>query len=276
MVDRRQGKPRDRQIGSRLRAIREQRTSLSQEDAAGLLGWSLATQSRIERGQRNITTEEVASILTAYGIPVGEREEIVEEARAVNVSGWWDKALPGVPAEMGTLASYAVDAVSLTDWAVTLIPGLLQTEAYALALIMSDGVSAEDADLRWVARKRRQQILGTLEYTAFICEWALRTPYGGRAAMREQLLHLVSARDRGISVRLMPAGLPYGGLMSHSWLYMTYQTMSPVVNVEVAEGGVYLHDDQAEPYTRRLKLLNDLALSTVETWTTIRSLTKEM
>lgn len=83
---------------------------MSLEVAAKVLGWGLATMSRIENGQRRITTEDVAMILTVYRIPSAERDEVIAEARAENASGWWDRPLPGVPAEMGTLASYATDA----------------------------------------------------------------------------------------------------------------------------------------------------------------------
>ncbi|EWC59736.1 putative DNA-binding protein [Actinokineospora spheciospongiae] len=267
-------RPRDRIIGARLRAIRKERTDLSLEAAAKLLGWGLATMSRIENGKRVIDTEEVAMMLTVYGIPADERRDIIAEARAENASGWWDRPLPGVPAEVGTLASYAVDADSLTDWAVTLVPGLLQIEDYAMALMLSDDMSVEVAELRWVARRRRQQILGTLEYGAYISETALRTPFGGAVTHRRQLSHLLEARDRGISVRVVPEHLPLG-LISHSWLYLTFPNTTPVVNVEVAEGGVYLHDDQAEPYAKVLAKLDHNALSTTESQTKLRSILKE-
>ena len=273
--ERRQPRPRNRRIGARLRAIRRQRTDLTLEDAAKLLGWSPSTLSRTENGIREITSEEVATIVTAYRLPAAERAEIIEDARADNSAGWWDKPLPGVPEEMGVLASYAAEANSLTDWAVTLIPGLLQIEPYAMAVWQSGGANEEDAQLRWVARKRRQKILGNVEYTAFIHETALFTPFGGGEAHREQLHHLASARDRGIGIRIMPRRLPYGGV-SHSWLYMTFPNTSPVVNVEVAGGGVYLFDDQAKLYTARLHLLNQLALSTQESSALLRSLVKEI
>ncbi|MFI7676021.1 helix-turn-helix domain-containing protein [Actinophytocola sp. NPDC049390] len=272
--DRRQPRPRNRRIGARLRAIRRQRTDFSLEEAAELLGWSPSTLSRTENGIREITSEEVATIVTAYRLPAPERAEIIRDARADNSAGWWDKPLPGVPEEMGVLASYAAEANSLTDWAVSLIPGLLQIEPYAMAVWQSGSASEEDAQLRWVARKRRQKILGNIDYTAFIHETALFTPFGGHKAHREQLLHLASARDRGIGIRIMPRQLPYGGV-SHSWLYMTFPNTSPVVNVEVAGGGVYLFDDQAKLYTERLALLNQLALSTMESTTLLRTLVRE-
>lgn len=261
-------------MGARLRAIRKERTDFSLEAAAKLLGWGLATMSRIENGQRHISTETVAMILIAYGIPSAEREEVISEAKAENASGWWDRPLPGVPAEMGTLASYATDANSLTDWAVSLVPGLLQTEEYAMGLILSDDVPPDIAELRWVARRRRQKILGTVDYRAYISETALRTPFGGRAAHRKQLSHLLDARDRGIPVRVVPEYLPVG-LISHSWLYMTFPHATPVVNVEVADGGVYLHDDQAAPYAKVLDKLDRIALPTAESQTRVRSVLKE-
>jgi transcriptional regulator with XRE-family HTH domain len=267
-------RPRDRIVGARLRAIRRERTRLTLEAAAGALGWSPATMSRIENGQRRINTECVAMILIAYRIPSPEREEILAEARADSASGWWDRPLPGVPTEMGTLASYAADANGLTNWAATLVPGLLQVESYAMALILSEDIPRDAADLRWAARRRRQKILGTVDYTAFISETAVRTPFGGRGAHREQLVHLMTARERGIGVRVVPEHLPLG-LVSHSWLHMTFPHTTPVVNVEVAEGGVYLHDDQAEPYEGMIEKLDRVALSTSRSCDKLRSILEE-
>jgi transcriptional regulator with XRE-family HTH domain len=273
--DRGQPKPRNRRIGARLRAIRKQRTELSLEAAAHLLGWSPATLSRTENGTRDISSEEVASIVTAYQLPAPERGEIIRDARAVDQSGWWDRPLPGVPEEMGVLASYAAEADGLTSWAVALIPGLLQVEAYAVALMHSDGITEGDARLRWLARLRRQKVLGTVDYTAFICETALHIPFGGRAAHRQQLAHLLGARERGVSVRVLPERLPYG-LLSHSWLYMTFPNTTPVVNVEVAEGGVYLLNDQAAHYTAKVDQLSRTALSHLESSTVLSSIMREV
>lgn len=273
--DRRQPRPRNRRIGARLRAIRKQRTALSLEAAAELLGWSPSTLSRTENGIREITSEEVATIVTAYRLPAAERSEIIEDARAEHSAGWWDRPLPGVPEEMGVLASYAAEANSLTDWSVMIVPGLLQIEPYAMGVWKSEGIDEEDAQLRWVARKRRQKILGNVDYTAFIHEAALHIPFGGQDSHREQLEQLAEARDRGIAVRIVPRRVPYG-VISHSWLYMSFPNTSPVVNVEVAGGGVYLFDDQAKLYTGRLDVLNELALPSEKSSALLRSLVKEL
>jgi hypothetical protein len=56
---------------------------------------------------------------------------------------------------------------------------------------------------------------------------------------------------------------------------MTFPHTTPVVNVEVETGGVYLHDDQAEPYAKLLTRLDHLALPTGESQTMLRSILKE-
>lgn len=266
---------RDRQVGTRLRALRESRTELSLEAAAKVIGLSSAVLSRIETGKRHISSEEVATITMAYQLPVEEREELIEFVKSGDSGGWWERPLPGVPQEMGLLASYASEANSLTDWSVMLVPGLLQIEAYARALMLTDGLTSEDADLRWVARKRRQEILGRIDYTAFIYEAALHVPFGGPQVHKEQIRHLLGARDRGVSVRVVREQQPIG-VLSHSWLYMTFPSVGPVVNVEVYGGGFYLQDDRVEPYTLRLEMLGDLALSSSESRAKLRSVLKEM
>lgn len=56
---------------------------------------------------------------------------------------------------------------------------------------------------------------------------------------------------------------------------MTFPHTTPVVNVEIAEGGVYLHDDQAEPYARLMARLERTALPTSESQVVLRSILEE-
>jgi hypothetical protein len=266
---------RDRILGARLRAIRRERTELSLEEAAASAQWSPSTMSRIETGKRHISPEDAATIATIYRLPVSQREELIEAARAGDSSGWWDLDLPGVPMEMGTLASYEADAFRLTDWSVNLIPGLLQTYRYAVGLMRSGGVATRDIEARWLARLRRQQILGTVDYAAFIGEAALRTPFGGPEALREQLRHLVAARSRGILVRVVPEHEPHS-LVLHSWLLIEFPNTTPVVNVEARNGSLYLHDEVAESYLDLVGKLDKIALSAPASLDMLRNVLEEV
>lgn len=273
--DRKAPRARDRVIGARLRAIRKERTKLSLERAAELAQWSPSTMSRIETGKRHISSEDVATIATIYRLPIAQREELVEAARAGDGSGWWDLPLPGVPTDVGVIASYEADAIQLTDWSVNLVPGLLQTYQYAVGLMRSYGVAAADIEARWLARLRRQQILGTLDYIVYLGEAALRTPFGGREAMRGQLEALRGARIRGIRIRVLPERQP-SCLLTHSWLLMEFPHTGPVVNVEVIEGSLFLHDETVESYVRLAAELDRLTLSASASHALIEKIHEEM
>lgn len=265
---------RDRQVGARLRALRDE-SGFTLARLAQTSGLSEATLSRMETGKRVITREEVAMVTTALKAPSGERERLMDFVVSGDNGGWWDRPLPGVPEEMGLLASYEAEANELIDFALFIIPGLLQTEQYARAVWMMSGFSPEDADLRWVARARRQRILGRVDYTAFIHEEAIRTPFGGPGTLRAQVQHLLDVRDRGVDIRLVRGRQPNGALM-HSWHYMGFPSVTPVVNVEVYGGGFYLQNDRVEPYTRRLRMLGEIAASRSETGAMLKAVLKEV
>ena len=250
---------RDRIIGARLRAIRKERAKLSLEAAAKVAQWAPARLSRTENGQRQVTIEEVATLLTAYRIPVSEREEVLKQLQGGQ--GWWDRGIPGVPPEVGALASYEANAIELIDLSNPIVPGLLQTYEAAKAIMTAAGTQPEDIETRWMARLRRQQILGTVDYTAYIGEAALHTPFGGPAAFREQLEHLAGARERGIGVRIVPSRQTQI-LLLDTWMWMRFANTSPVVYVEMTSGAQFLHEQDAEPYAETLDRLDRLALST--------------
>lgn len=261
MGERKEPQPRDRLIGARIRAIRTEVCKLSLEKGAELAQWNAARLSRTERGLRHVTLEEVATLLTAWKLPRGEREQVLDEMQAGSSSGWWDRPIPGVPKDVGALASYETDASELVDVAITAVPGLLQTKGTAVAVMAADGAVPEDIETRWMARLTRQQVLGKLTYTAYLTDTALTTQYGGPSALREQLEHLLQAQDAGREIRVIPARQTHV-LLLHSWLLMRFPNIPPVVHVElVNSGGFYIHGSDVNPYASALDRLNRVALT---------------
>jgi hypothetical protein len=264
---------RDRIIGARVRAIRTERVSLSLERAAEIAQWPPAKLSRTERGLRHVTIEEVATLLTAWQLPGDEREQVLTEIQVGSSSGWWDRPLPGVPQEVGALASYEADAHELVSVAVTVVPGLLQTYETAVGVLTADGVPAEDVETQWMARLRRQQIVTKVDYTAYISETVLRTPFGGPTAVRGQLEHLLTSQNRGIAIRVIPA-YQTAVFVMHPFLLMRFPNTTSVVHVELAglAGAFYVHGRDVANFESLLERLDTVALSQGDSTTIITEL----
>jgi hypothetical protein len=261
--ERASARTRDRIVGARLRAIRKEQTDLTLEAAAELAQWSLSTMSRIETGNRQISTADVATLCVIYRLPLAQRERLIESARTGNPLTSGDGMIAGAPAEMSTLASYESDAIRLTDCSMAIVPGLLQTRDYAIGLMSTGRTDFGEPDARWQRRERRQQVLGAVDYTAFVGEAALRTSFGGEEALRTQLRHLRSASDRGICLRVVPEH-SVSSAVAYSWHLMEFRRASPVVNVELVKGAVYLYDTDAEAYLPEVQRLDRLALSSAD------------
>ncbi|GGS24925.1 MULTISPECIES: helix-turn-helix domain-containing protein [Actinokineospora] len=265
---------RDRTLGAQLRALRQQ-AGLNLEQAAEIAQISVPTLSRTENGKRHVTSEDVALLCGLYGAPAIHRAALIEAAKASDQAGWWEHPLPGVPINVGTLASHESIARALTDWSITLIPGLLQTRAYAIGYFQANGLEPPATDDLWEARKRRQAVLPRVEYTAFIHEMALRTPFGGVDALKEQLLHLHRAPERGWGVRVVRACVPLAALM-HSWMLLEFPRDQPILHVELMRSAVYLHTPAVEVYESARRELFRAALPSAESSSMIEGLARRL
>ncbi|MEV5677189.1 helix-turn-helix transcriptional regulator [Streptomyces sp. NPDC052164] len=106
--------------------------------------------------------------------------------------------------------AHSARAVSIREYASHVVPGLLQTEAYARALL-SVGRSLRDEEHleeRLGARMERQERLaapGRPDLWVVLDESVLRRPVGGQAVMRTQLARLLElAEEPHITVQVLP------------------------------------------------------------------------
>ena len=209
-------------------------------------------------------------LLTAWELEANERDQILEELAEGSSSGWWDRPITGVPLDTGTLAAYEAEANGLVTVALAVAPGLLQTRDTAAAVMAADGVPHEDIDRRWMARLQRQQILTEKDYTAFITETAVRTPWGGSATWRGQLDHLLRCEELGLAqIRIIPREQT-NVLLLNTWHWMRFPQAPPVVHVELGSGVTYIHE--ADWYTELLDRLDRVAVPRDGTRKLIREL----
>jgi transcriptional regulator with XRE-family HTH domain len=259
------GTPKDRTIGAELRAIREQ-TGKSLGDVCRAIQWSPSTLSRLERGQRHISPEAVMGLAVVYKLPTKRRRELVERAKEPSALGWWDRPTPGVPRDLGALASYEAEAISMVDWSPGLLPGLLQTPAYTRTIMHTSGVHEHDVEPRLLAREQRQQLLEgrDVDYHAFLGMAALTNDLGDKTGFVEQLRHVHRlSRRRGITIRVVDVPTVFS--MS-GWYLMNFEQTGSVVIVEHwGSSSTFLFDEETDPYTAIRVKLHKIALSEQET-----------
>jgi transcriptional regulator with XRE-family HTH domain len=263
--------PRDRAIGATL-AEKRKGEQISQAELARRLGWTGSKLSRIESGLRRIELEDVAAILAVLGIGGQERDDLIEQVKRPRTSGWWERRLPGLPPEAGTLAAYQQDASKLTNWAPNVVPGLLQTRAYATDLMTKMRIAEHDISLRWMVRLQRQEVLQRqgVTYTAILGEAALKTPFGDPAAFRAQLRRIREAADEH-TVLIVPEYTPTPALLS-AWLLMEFpeaSNLAPVAHGELVRSAIFLVNEEAGPYLEERDALLSLAVGAKESRTLI-------
>ena len=188
-----------------LRHWRDQR-GLTQEQVAEALDWSTSKVVRIELGKVRVSATDVRALLTLYQVS-GQEEigRLVELARVARRRPWYRDYEHSLDPGYGEYLSYESSAVRIETFQHLIVPGLLQTEGYAQAIMAANGArySAERVKLRLM----RQAMLEREDSPSFHCvidEAALHRQVGGPAVMREQLIRLQHAAGPKISVGIIP------------------------------------------------------------------------
>jgi transcriptional regulator with XRE-family HTH domain len=196
---------RGEHLGEELRRLRDE-AGFTLAKASKKIDVSIPTLSKIETGSRTARLEHVAGLLAIYDVVGDTRETLLAVAREVAQRGWILRA--SLAEQYGTLRRLEARANKIVSCESLLIPGLLQTTEYILAVMTEigglDDVTAQD---RLAGRIRHQAVLRypSPEFVAIIGEQALRNQVGGPEVLRAQLKYLLEAGDRPkISIRVLP------------------------------------------------------------------------
>jgi transcriptional regulator with XRE-family HTH domain len=196
-------------VGSQLRRLREA-SGVTREEAAYAIRGSEAKMSRLESGRVGFKPRDVADLLTLYGLTEGSaRNVLLGLAQQANEPGWWHRYSDTMPDWFSTYVGLEQAATIIRSYEAQYVPGLLQTDAYAKAVVeLGEAVRPDEVSKRVELRMERQQLLHTPkppDYWAVIDEAVLRRNLGGRQVMRDQLDHIVQASNRpNITVQVVP------------------------------------------------------------------------
>jgi len=186
-------------LGSQLHRLREAR-GLTAEQAAEAIRGSHSKISRMEHGRVGFKERDIGDLLTLYGVTDSEeRAALLNLARKANTPGWWHAYSDVLSAWLESYVGLEAAASVIRTYQIQFVPGLLQTEGYARALIrQGSAASEEEIARRSELRASRQDILRRLDAPQLwvvVDEGALRRPVGSRAIVREQLRYLVEMAD---------------------------------------------------------------------------------
>lgn len=253
-------------LGEELRRLRES-CGLTLTEVVSRIGISESFLSRIEKGKRVPSPEDVSALLVIYGVTGEERQELLTLARKAGQPGLWQRdGSPG--SRFATLKLLESRATGLVSFEPLMIPGLLQTMPYAEAclqkLLMLDDRDALDE--RVAGRIHRQAVLrgfGAPPLVSIIGEAALRCPIGGRTVLRNQLRYLIEAAERqNVTLRIVPTMVGgHPGLLG-SFLRMRFADRSSVVFLENQTSSLFLEDHiDVNVYDQAIVVLLSVALS---------------
>ncbi|MFJ3507931.1 helix-turn-helix domain-containing protein [Streptomyces luteogriseus] len=187
-----------RTFGAVVQGLREH-AGLSREEFGELVRFSKHTVASVELGRRMPDAEFVQ-----------RAEEVFGRTGALRRAAGCLERQPGLAAWFRRWAALEQAAITLYTYECRMIPGLLQTEAYARALFANQLPPLDDGQIeeRWAARAERQKLLKGRPNTAFsfiLEEHLFLRCLGGDGVTLELIDHLQEIAElRNVEVQIMP------------------------------------------------------------------------
>lgn len=276
---------RARRLRHELRRLREE-AGLTYSEVAHRLEWSPSKLSRIENGQSRVNAGDVIDLVGVYGITdETTREALIQLAREARRRGWWTRYTDVLGS--GTYIGLEAEASAIRTYESQFVPGLLQTEDYARAVISGGQVrpDPEAVERRVAARMARQELFTRPEppeIWAVLDESVIMRPVGGPAVMRAQLRHLIEVTTRPntiVTLQVLPLSVGAHPGMSGPFVILGFQNPKdpPMIHLETATDGLYLEEPpDIERYTLRFNHLVARALGPSESRAMITGLAEQM
>ena len=193
---------RRRRLAAELREIRESKGK-SGDAVAAALKWSPSKISRYERARTGLQPREVERLLDYYEITGARRTLLLALAEDAARKGWWEEFADALSPDYQQFIGLEHEASSIAVWHVDVVPGLLQTQAYARHIIGSysriEPIAPGMVERLVRVRMRRQQVLNRepgLQLSVVLDESVLKRRIGDELVMYEQLQRLVREADR--------------------------------------------------------------------------------
>lgn len=239
---------RSQWLGEKMRDLRKA-AGVSQVDAAEYMQRDATMLGRYESGAFPFRRVDVLGLLTLYGVDDEKlRTGLLKICDEAWRRDWWDDHREDLGTDFIDVPWLESRAKRICTYQHLLVYGLLQTRAYAAALIerLEQGKASAAQIKRWVdLRMERQQILQadrSPRIEAVLEESVLDRTVSSAEVMREQLEHLLAMGERAeIEIRVIPTGFgPHAGLNGSFELFRMPDPYPAVAYVETTGGSLYL------------------------------------
>jgi hypothetical protein len=254
-------------LGAQLRRLRET-AGVTRDNAGYHIRASGSKISRMELGRVSFKERDVIDLLEFYGVDdTAEREKLLQLTREANAVPWYQKFQDVVPDWFHVFVGLEEAAQLIRVYEVQFVPGLLQTEEYARAIIAqgAPGMEPDEVERRVALRMGRQKLLtrdNPPRYWVVMDEAALRRPMGGRdvhVAQIERLIDLVG--EPNITLQVMP--FRYGGHAADGGAFTIMRfpetDLPDVVYMEYLTGAHYI--DKPEEVERYAVVMERLSVA---------------
>lgn len=223
------------------------------------LGWDWSLFGKMEKGETLGSPEVVEALDTYYETPglllalwelaAGDHTQFRERYRRY--------------------MALEAEATSLWHFAVSVLPGLLQTPGYAREVLAAGGLRGKELEQQVEARIGRRDLLDGEDAPPFrtiLSEAVLRTPLRDAGAWREQLEYVLEMADRpGVTMHVLRQDAGMHGLVGTSLMFLRLTGGRTVAYTENAHRGDLVEaDGPVERLQRAYDLMRDLALSPAE------------
>ncbi|PJE93811.1 transcriptional regulator [Streptomyces carminius] len=272
-----------RRLAREMRRLRSG-SGLTREEVTARTAVNEATLYRLETGKGRPQRRTLTALLDTYGVEEAKREAILTLSSQADEQGWLRPYHADLPDEYVGYISFEAEARSVRNYESLFVPGLLQTEDYARAVVRGvlPAASAKEVGQRVQARVERQVVFSrdpSLELWAIVDEAALRRVVGGPGVMADQLNHLADiAAEPCVTLQVIPFGSGAHPGMPGSFVVMDFPDPEDpmLVYIDSMAGDLFLEaDEDIRRYSQIFDHLRALALSPGDSADLITTLAQE-
>jgi transcriptional regulator with XRE-family HTH domain len=245
---------RRRELGARLKRLRLEK-GMTADDVAQALMVSPTKISRLETGARGVNPRDIRDLCGIYGVGDEERDRLMTLARQSREPSWWQQD----DSEYSTWLDLEAAAASIASYKADVLPGLLQIEDYARAVIEATLPNPTDERIAQLAESRQERqklVTGDpgLQLWTVLDEAVVTRVIGNREIMHRQLRFLIDrAALPNVDIQIIPFEAGAHAALNSTFEILHFEEAAPdIVYVEGLLGQHYLEGPKELTRYRRV------------------------